>query len=79
MYLLFIYNVWIVKQATKENQKILEQLRDRVEQLLKSILEPVYSQSRNMTLPPMLEANIVQFAESVTLYNNFNILSDMCY
>ena len=66
-----------MKQATKDNQKTLEQIRDHVEQLLRSILKPVYSQSRNMILPPALEADIVQFAESVKLYSNFNDLSDI--
>ena len=76
---LFVYNVYIVKQETKENQKTLEELRDRVGQLHRSILEPVYSQSKNTILPPALEANIEQFSKSVTLYNHFSYLSDMCY
>ena len=63
---LFVYNVQILQQATKENKEVLEQLRDRVIQLHSSILDPIYK-DRNMTLPPALEDNVVQFSELVTL------------
>ena len=70
-----------MKQTTKENLKTLEELKDRVDQLHRRIqvLEPVYSQSENMILPSALEDSIVKFSQSVTLYNDFNCLADMCY
>ena len=67
-----------MKQATKENQKTLEELKDRVDQLHKSILDPIYK-GRNTILLPALEDNILEFSGSVTLYNEFNCPSDMCY
>ena len=64
-----------MKQATKKNQKTLEELKDRIDQLLSSILEPVNSQSRNM--PPALEKNILEFSGSVILNNHFSCPSDV--
>ena len=64
-----------MKKATRENQKTLEELRDRIDQLLNSILEPVNSQSRNM--PPALKKNILEFSGSVILNNSFSCPFDV--